>query len=54
MTKDELIAKLQMIALAWNGPSPEQGHVKADNAVLEYINDPEIKQAYDQVRKWYS
>ena len=51
MTKEQLIAKLESIRLEHG---TELGHVFADEALLEYINDEDISKAYDAVPKWYS
>ena len=32
----------------------EIAHVKADEALLEFINDPEITEAFDAIEKWYA
>lgn len=56
MSKEELIARLHEISV--RQPSKdrdeEQGHMDADDALIEYIDDPEIKAAYESVRKWYA
>lgn len=51
MTKEELIVKLK--ECSENGDL-EQAHIDADDALLEYINDPEITQAFNSCEKWYS
>lgn len=32
----------------------EDSHIKADNALLAYISDPEIVTAYHAIDKWYA
>lgn len=32
----------------------EEAHILADKALLEFINDSEIKQAFDNLDKWYA
>lgn len=32
----------------------EVAHGKADDALLDYINDEEVRQAYDAIDKWYA
>lgn len=32
----------------------EMIHVTADELLLEYINDPDIKEAFNKIRKWYA
>ena len=52
MTKDELIAKLQEIENT--GGDTEHDHYVADKALIEYINDSGIKEAYEVIDKWYA
>lgn len=52
MTKEELIAKLK--AINNNNHDPEVAHGEADDALIEYINDAEVKEAYDAIHKWYA
>ena len=52
MTKEELIKIL-------NDNGSEHGdhevmHSNCDDALLEYINDPEITAAFNQGTKWYA
>lgn len=32
----------------------EQSHVLSDQALLDYINDKDISEAFDCIEKWYS
>lgn len=50
MIKQELIDKLKEFAKA---ETPEYKHAEADDLLLEYINDPEITEAFDSIDKWY-
>lgn len=34
--------------------SPEECHKKADSLLLEYINQPEVTEAFGDITKWYS
>jgi len=52
MTKAELIDKLK--SLHGKGGNLDENHQVADNALLEYINDPEVRAAFDAIEKWYS
>jgi len=52
MTKDELLAKLHECATSKY--DPETTHEDADEALVEYINDPEIAQAYLSLTRWYA
>lgn len=51
MTKEKLIEELKKCEL--NGDT-ECAHSNADDLIIEYINDPEIKAAYDAVDKWFA
>ncbi len=51
MTKEELLTKLT--ALRTSG-DPEDAHCEADDLLVEYINDPDIAEAYGDVPKWYA
>lgn len=33
---------------------PEGGHLTADELLLCYIGDPEIREAFEAIEKWYS
>jgi hypothetical protein len=47
--KQDLIAKL----MALKTSDPAEGHPKADWLLIEYIDDPEVKAAYNGIPKWY-
>lgn len=51
MTRDDLLAKLRAMA---EGGDPEGNHSDADDLLLEYINDAEVKTAYHAIEKWYA
>lgn len=51
MTKKELIRDLTELK---NSKDTESAHIDADELLVEFINDPEIKAAYDAIRKWYA
>ncbi|MFA5385737.1 MAG: hypothetical protein WC364_13970 [Eubacteriales bacterium] len=51
MTKDELLKKLTECQS--NG-DPEVAHDEADKALLEYINDKKITEAYEKIERWYA
>jgi hypothetical protein len=51
MTKPELIRRLEMLAISGD---KEAAHVEADNALIEFINDDEVKSAYDGITKRYA
>jgi len=52
MTKEFLITALEL--LVEKVKDKEIAHPAADKMLLDYINDPEIKAAYDKVGKWYA
>lgn len=49
MKKEELIKKLNGL-----NRDPEMNHSKADELLLEYINDWDIADAFNNIRKWYA
>lgn len=49
--KQKLIEKLKTLEKYGD---PEMAHVEADKAIIEYINDKEIKEAFDDITKWYA
>lgn len=51
MTKAELIEKLEELHDGWDH---EANHGKADDLLIEFINDPEVKEAFDKIEKWYA
>ena len=52
MTKLELVDKLK----AWHGydHDKELVHVFADEALLDYIDDGEVTDAFEAIKKWYA
>jgi len=51
MTKEELLSILK--ELQENGDQ-EIAHAKADDALLEYINDEDVSKAFEEIDKWYA
>lgn len=49
MSRDELIAVLNECQLG----DPQDSHVDADQALLDYIDDPGVSAAFDALTKWY-
>ncbi len=47
----ELVARL--MALAENG-DPENDHIDADEALLDYIGDADVREAFHSLLKWYA
>jgi hypothetical protein len=56
MTKQELIEELEKASkITFRGHiDPEAAHIKADELLLEYINDPEITEAFNKIERWYA
>ena len=52
MEKHELINILS--ELADGGMDKEADHVKADRALLKYINDKTITKWFQKIHKWYA
>lgn len=53
VTKAMLLAALRDIAETCKG-DPEAGHLFADAALMTYIDDEEIKAAYEAVERWHA
>lgn len=51
MTKTELLEELKKCQ---DDDDTESAHIEADDAILKFIEDDEIQEAYDKVGKWYS
>lgn len=51
MTKEELLKTLKGCN---NNGDMESNHIAADEALLEFINDKEIEEAYEDIEKWYA
>jgi len=51
ITKEALIAKLKDLSEHYD---TEAAHVRADDALIEFINDEEISAAYNNISKWYA
>ncbi len=51
MHRDQLLDLLRSLA---NARDIEASHATADDALLEYINDPEISAAFNALEKWYA
>ncbi len=51
MTKQELIEKLKELA---KSSDTEEAHGGADQLLIDFINDEEITEAYDSIKKWYA
>lgn len=51
VTKQELIEKLRELK---KDADLEMAHVDADDYLLEYINDPQVTEAFHAINKWYA
>ena len=49
MTKEELLKRLEHQGKHWD---VETGLLNTRNLLIEYINDPEIATAIEQIDKW--
>ncbi len=52
MDREELIKKLK--ELATKNRDEESDHVKADELLLQFIDDQEIADAFRSIKKWYA
>lgn len=51
LTREVLLIRLRELQKMTD---PEANHGYADELLLKYINDREITQAYDSIKKWYA
>lgn len=51
MSKEELLRELRALAV---GQDPETAHARADELLLAFIDDPEVRAAFDAIAKWYA
>jgi hypothetical protein len=49
--RNHLLIRLRELG---KGGDQEINHALADQALLDYIDDPEISAAFDAVEKWYA
>jgi hypothetical protein len=54
MTKDELLGVLEQCREDSLKGKEDTAHERADAALLSYINDKEISEAFHTIDKWYS
>lgn len=55
MTRDELLAVLRICKVDGDAfGDHEDTHERADTALLAYINDPDIADAYNAIMRWYA
>ncbi len=53
MSRDELLAYLRALQVD-SEYDEEFAHKNADEALLAFINDPEISEAFALIRRWYA
>lgn len=53
MDREELLRRLKECREKY-GNDPEAAHSRADEALLEYINDSEVTAAYEAITMWYA
>jgi hypothetical protein len=51
--KSELIKKLEEL-YTYADFDQEKAHIQADQALLDYIDDPDIGNLFHEIPKWYS
>lgn len=51
MTKTKLLEELKKLITS---DDIELAHMKADDLLLQYIDDVEIAEVYDKILKWYA
>jgi hypothetical protein len=51
LSKEEL---LNILRKCQDDDSHDDAHIRADNALMEFINDGDIKDAYEKIYKWYN
>lgn len=56
MTIEELVEKLKVIKAGQDAgwTDKEDDHMKADGALLDFINDDRIREAYLDINRWYA
>jgi hypothetical protein len=56
MTNDKLSKEelLNILRKCQDDDSHDDAHIRADNALIEFINDGDIKDAYEKIYKWYN
>ena len=51
LSKEEL---LDILLKCQDDDSHDDAHIRADNALIEFIDDGDIKDAYEKIYKWYN
>ena len=51
LSKEEL---LDILRKCQDDDSHDDAHIRADNALIEFIDDGDIKDAYEKIYKWYN
>lgn len=53
MNKEQLIQELIRCQRVGEADA-EKAHSDADDALIEFINDSEVKEAFELINKWYA
>lgn len=51
LTKEELLTKLRELQAS---DDPEIAHHEADDALLKFIDDAEVTEAFVKIKRWYA
>jgi hypothetical protein len=54
MSIEELREKLRALLEDREDADTENDHVRADDLLLDYINDAEVSEAFNALEKWYA
>lgn len=54
MTLKELISEMKKLNDACRYVDKENVHIDIDDLLLAYINNPDVKEQYHRITKWYS
>lgn len=52
--REERILSLVQRLEACLNEDPEEGHISADELLLEFIDDERVTKAFDMIKKWYA
>ena len=52
--RDLVLAELRSMKDVGELRDAEMDHARADELLLQLLADPEIREAFDEIRKWYA
>jgi hypothetical protein len=52
--RDDALAQLKSMEYKGEPRDSEADHDRADEILLQLLGDPEIRKAYEAIRKWYA